>query len=103
MDAAGRIQGTVIWVDRFGNCITNIVQKDIESITVAGGGSLRIHAGGRPLGALVGYFGEVMAGEAGAILGSSGHLELFCNRGNLARQWNVAPGDPVLVEVAAGS
>jgi len=102
VEPAGRIQGTVMWVDGFGNCITNIAQKDLESITLAGRGSIRIHAGGRPLGTLVGHFGEVMPGETGAILGSAGHVELFCNRGNLARQWNLARGDQVLLETAAG-
>lgn len=102
VDAAGRIQGTVMWVDRFGNCITNIAQTDLERITPAGCGSIRIHAGGRPLGTLVGHFGEVMPGETGAILGSAGHVELFRNRGNLACHWNLAPGDQVLLEAAAG-
>jgi len=102
VDAAGRIQGTVMWVDRFGNCITNIAQTDLESNTPAGRGSIRIHAGGRPLGTLVGHFEEVMPGETGAILGSAGYVELFCNRGNLACQWNLAPGDQVLLETAPG-
>jgi len=102
VDGAGRIQGTVMWVDRFGNCITNIAQKELESIAGAAGGSIHVHAGGRPLGTLVGCFGAVLPGEAGAILGSAGYVELFCNRSDLARQWSLAPGDQVLLETADG-
>jgi len=102
VEAASRIQGTVMWVDRFGNCITNIAHNELKAIADAGGGSIRVHAGGRPLGTLVGRFGEVLPGEAGAILGSAGYVALFCNRGDLARQWSLAPGDEVLLETAGG-
>jgi hypothetical protein len=37
-------------------------------------------------------------GRGGAILGSLGYLELFLNQGNLARQWAVIPGAPVILE-----
>ena len=101
-DSTGRILGTVMWVDRFGNCITNIAQKEIEAIAGAGGGSIRVYAGGRALGILVGWFGAVRPGEAGAIRGSAGYVELFRNRGDLARQWSLAPGDQVLLETSDG-
>ena len=97
---AGRIRGTVMWVDRFGNCITNIPQAALAS--VAGGGSVRLHVAGRPVGSLVGCFGEVPPGETGAIVGSAGYVELFCNGGNLAGQWSLAPRDPVVLEVTGG-
>ena len=102
VDAAGRIQGTVMWVDRFGNCITNIAHDKLRSISDAGSESIQVRVGGRLLGALVGSFGEVLPGEAGAILGSAGYVELFCNRGDLARQWRLAPGDEILLETVGG-
>ncbi len=99
MDAGGGIRGVIMWADRFGNCITNVTEKELASVA-AKGGRIRMQAGGRPLGTLVGCFGEVPPGDTGAIIGSAGYVELFCNQGNLARQWNLAPGDPVLVEAA---
>ena len=98
VDAAGAIRGTVVWVDRFGNCTTNIAQAAIGSLVERGGGRIRVHAAGRPLGSLVGWFGAVPPGEAGAIVGSAGYVELFCNQGDLARRWALAPGDPVALE-----
>jgi S-adenosyl-L-methionine hydrolase (adenosine-forming) len=98
VDAGGGIHGTVVWVDRFGNCITNIGQAAIVSLAASAGERLRVHAAGRPLGNLVGCFGDVLPGEVGAIVGSAGYVELFCNQGNLARRCALAPGDPVVVE-----
>lgn len=95
---AGRIHGSVVWVDRFGNCVTNIGQAEIDALAASAGERICIHAAGRPLGPLVGCFGEVPRGEAGAIVGSAGYVELFCNQGDLARQRALAPGDPVVVD-----
>jgi S-adenosylmethionine hydrolase len=100
-DAGGGLRGTVVWVDRFGNCITNITPKDLEPLAI-GGGSIHVRAGGRTLGSLVGRFEAVAPGEAGAIVGSAGYVELFCNRRDLARQWKLERGDDVLLEPATG-
>jgi hypothetical protein len=95
VDTAGRVQGEVVWVDRFGNCLTNIPRDLVPDTTTERGGPLHVWVGGRPLGRLVGTFSEVGAGEAGALVGSAAYLELFCNRGNLARDRQVRIGDPV--------
>jgi len=102
VETAGRIRGTVMWVDRFGNCITNIARRELEAVAGAGSGRVRVHAAGRPLGSLVGCFEDVPPGETGAIVGSAGYVELFCNRGDLARWKGLAPGDHILLEAVAG-
>jgi S-adenosylmethionine hydrolase len=91
-----------VWVDRFGNCITNIGPKDLETLAVAGGGSIHVRVGGRALGTLVGRFESVMPGETGALIGSAGYVELFCNQGDLARQWNLGRGDEIFLQAASG-
>jgi len=98
-DPAGSLRGTVVWVDRFGNCITNVSRRDLDAFTsITTGGGIRVHVGGRPLGVLVDHFAGVTPGQTGAILGSTGYVELFCNQGDLARQWRLGRGDPVLLE-----
>jgi len=97
-EPAGRIHGAVVWVDRFGNCLTNIGQAEIDALSASAGERLRVRVAGRPLGTVVGHFDAVRPGDAGAIVGSAGYVELFCNRGNLAHQRSLAPGDPVIVE-----
>lgn len=101
-DPSGQLAGEVVWIDRFGNCITNIARKDLEACRSGQTGSPRIILAGREVGPVVHFFGEVGLGRGGAILGSMGYLELFLSRGNLARQWAVVPGAPVIVECGMG-
>ena len=98
-DPSGQLAGEVIWIDHFGNCITNITREDLEACRAGQTGSPRVLLAGREVGPVVQFFGEVGAGRGGAILGSMGTLELFLNQGNLARQWTVVPGAPVILEV----
>lgn len=96
-DASGAVCGVVLWVDRFGNCITNLTQEDLGNLAGAGGERVQIRIDGRQLGPVVGYFGEAGGGR-GAIIGSTGHLELFSNQGNLAREWGLSLGTSVCLE-----
>ncbi len=96
-DAAGRVQGQVVWVDRFGNCLTNI-PGHLAAGAAEGGGQVVVRVGGRQIGRFVRTFADVAAGEAGAFVGSAAYLELFCNQGHLAREWRLRPGDPVTLE-----
>ena len=100
LDGSGGLTGQVVWIDRFGNCIANITRQDLEKLAAGRADKVRVVLDGRLLGGVVRFFGEVGSGGRGAVVGSTGHLELFCHQGNLARQWGVAPGAPVRVEVA---
>jgi S-adenosylmethionine hydrolase len=96
--AAGILSGQVIWIDRFGNCITNIAREDIGAFTGGVARGVRVLLDGRFVGGLVQFFEEVGPGGRGAVIGSAGYLELFVDQGNLARQWGVAPGAGVRLE-----
>jgi hypothetical protein len=97
--APGALSGRVMWVDRFGNCITNIRQEEIAACLAAGRpDAVRVSVAGRPVGPMVGTFGDLPVGGTGAIRGSAGYLELVCNQGNLSREWQVTAGDPVHLE-----
>jgi S-adenosyl-L-methionine hydrolase (adenosine-forming) len=102
-DAEGNIRGTVIWVDRFGNCVTDVALEDLARLAPSGADRLRARVGGRPVGPMVRCFTEVEPGASGAMVGSAGHVELFCNRGNFAREWRLQQGDEVILETPAAS
>lgn len=97
-DASGTLTGQVIWIDHFGNCTTNIGGEDVEAFAAGSKGPIRILLEGRPVSGLVRFFAEAGPGGRAAIIGSTGHLELFAHRGNLARQWGVLPGAAVRLE-----
>ena len=89
------VHGEVVWVDRFGNCVTNISAADVDAVVgrIASRGDLRIP--------VVDHFGSVGPGRSGALIGSTGHLELFVNQGDFARIQQARVGDAVVVERTA--
>ncbi|HTX54150.1 MAG TPA: SAM-dependent chlorinase/fluorinase [Candidatus Baltobacteraceae bacterium] len=91
--AHGQVQGEVIWVDRFGNCVTNIPGESLAS------GVCVWHAG-QPL-AFVDHFGGVPAGSSAALVGSSGYVELFVNQGDFAKSRSARVGDEVILDGGA--
>jgi S-adenosylmethionine hydrolase len=101
LEPPGTLTGQIIWIDRFGNCITNIGREDLEAFTAGTAGPIRVLLAGRPVGGLVQFFAEAGPGGHGAILGSTGHLELFRHQGNLAHEWGLVPGAVVRLENAA--
>jgi hypothetical protein len=90
---AGRVAGTVIHVDRFGNLVTSI---RAEAVVRAVGAAAVVRVAGRSL-PLVGAYGELAPGSGGALVGSSGRLEIAIREGSAARLLKARRGTPVIV------
>lgn len=86
-EADGRLRGEVIHVDRFGNAITNLVGVRGGSVVVAG---RRIGVGRT--------YADVASGDAVALVGSSGLLEVAVRDGNAAAVLGLRRGSEVSVE-----
>jgi hypothetical protein len=71
--------GEVLRVDRFGNLITNIPEDAL--LDFAGVARPVIRAGGLELVGLDQCYSDKGEGQAGALIGSSGRLEISVNRG----------------------
>jgi S-adenosylmethionine hydrolase len=89
---AGAVAGAVLHVDRFGNLVTSIRAEALDDI----GRGVRIRLGGRPL-PLVGTYGDLEEGQAGALVGSSGRLEIAVREGSAAARFKARRGTPVVV------
>ncbi|HXU88758.1 MAG TPA: SAM-dependent chlorinase/fluorinase [Methylomirabilota bacterium] len=89
---AGAVAGAVLHVDRFGNLVTSIRAETLADM----GEQVAIRLGGRPL-ALVGTYGDLAAGQAGALIGSSGRLEIAVREGSAAARFKARRGTPVVV------
>lgn len=94
----GGWEGAVIHVDRFGNLTTNLLASDLGDLAGRGLEGLEVSLGGRRL-PLVRIYSEVEAGEACALVGSSGRLEIAVNRGRADALPRAGPGTPVRVRV----
>ncbi len=94
---SGKVEARVIYIDRFGNLITNLRSAHLDPILRKGGRAVRITLGSHAL-EMTRFYGELPVGEAGAILNSNGHLEIYVNQGSAAKQLGGRYGDPVTVE-----
>jgi hypothetical protein len=90
----GELIGEVIYVDHFGNLVTNISQEQVREV------SARVTIKGRVIAGLSRTFAEPAAGSADgllALLGSHGYLEVAVRNGNAAVTLGVGVGEPVAV------
>lgn len=87
----GALEGLVVYVDRFGNGITNISRGEIEKL--GKGKSLKVNVQGVASALDVKTtYGEVPPGSPLALVGSSGFLEIAVNSGNASRLLGLEPG-----------
>ncbi|MFN3477073.1 MAG: S-adenosyl-l-methionine hydroxide adenosyltransferase family protein [Candidatus Methylomirabilales bacterium] len=91
------LHGEVLVVDKFGNLITNIAAPDLEPFLRKGG--LRVRIGDREIQGLSAFYAEVEEGELGALVGSTGCLEVFVHRGSAAELLKVERGTEVVILV----
>lgn len=87
------IQGWVVHIDRFGNCITNIPRETFESRRADR--AVRCFAGGTILDTVHDTYAAVDAGEPLLLFNSAAFLEIAVNSGNAAELLGIRKGDPV--------
>jgi len=95
--AEGHVVGEVFVVDSFRNLITNLRPSDFEQ-GVKHGRLLKVEVGGvaRDI-PFVGTYGDVGRGQALALVGSSGFIEIDINQGNASRVFKARQGTPVKI------
>jgi len=88
--------GEVIHVDGFGNLITNLTVKELESLGIKE--SLSVKVGEKALKLkLCRTYAEVKAKKPLAVIGSHDFLEISVNQGNAAEMFKVKAGDKVIL------
>ncbi len=92
-------RAAVLHADRFGNLTTNLREADLAALGGPPAGRIEVVAGGRVL-PLVRVYADVARGEACALIGSGGRLELAVNRGRADRLLAASPGTVVVVRLA---
>ena len=89
------IIGHVIWIDHFGNLITNISHNILESMEAREG--FVIQVGTVEIDRINRSYAESEIGECLAIIGSLGRLEISVNQGDAARRLELRRGDPIII------
>ncbi len=87
------LQGWVVHVDRFGNCITNIPRAAFEAARK--GRPVKLFAGNTILRTIHRTYAEVARGEPVALFGSNDYLEIAVHGGNASELLGIRKGAPV--------
>lgn len=90
---ADRIVGEILYVDHFGNLVTNI-----PCGPRAAGEFKCVHVRHHAIRSIVNTYSEVSEGSLLALAGSSGLFEIAVNQGSARDVLDAAPGDEVVVE-----
>jgi hypothetical protein len=91
----GVIRGEVLYIDHFGNVVTNISEELLERVKVDEN-ALNLRVGSRKAKVrLCEAYGGVPIGKPLLIVGSGGFLEVSVNQGSAARLFKVNVGDEV--------
>ena len=92
----GSIEGEVLFIDRFGNLITNISELDVTAARFPGP-SHEVELGSRSIGPIRATYADVPRGEPVALFGSTQMLEIAVNGGSAAAALGAHRGDPVCI------
>jgi S-adenosylmethionine hydrolase len=90
--------GTIISIDRFGNCISNIDENRLKEFIRYGSEKiLEIKVDKTVIKGLYQSYADVTPGDPLAVIGSFGFLEIAINCGNAGRRLKVSKGDTLTV------
>ncbi len=89
---ANTLMGQVVYIDRFGNAITNI---DGAILQRWGARPLNVSVRGQDACELKKFYQEVPPAQPVAVVGSAGFVEIAINGGNAAQTMGLKVGDPV--------
>jgi len=91
-----RMEGQVIYIDDFGNIVTNLTETDLKRIRIKGKVNVKLGSTELKL-PFCGAYGDVERGKRLAIVGSHNFLEISVNQGNAAKGLKAQIGDKVVV------
>jgi S-adenosylmethionine hydrolase len=95
-EASGRMRGQVIYIDHFGNCVTNLSPEEL-GCDLSSHWIVVLEDGSRiPVGA---YYGQVEEGHPLALVGSSGHLELAVRNGSAEKELALRLGSEFILSM----
>jgi S-adenosylmethionine hydrolase len=95
----GEIVGKVVFIDDFGNLITNIDKKKLSEVCRAGQEKkIQVEVGSHVIEGLFETYTNVPSKTPVVLTGSCGYLEIAVNKGSAAFVLNAAKGDNVRVK-----
>jgi S-adenosylmethionine hydrolase len=91
---AESISGKIVYIDRFGNAITDIRAEALDLRTVS---LCEVFVKGRSLGKVQPFYDAVPRGKPAVVPGSTGFLEIAVNGGSASKRFHLRIGHEVTV------
>jgi len=96
----GQLAGRVMFIDRFGNALTNLTEQDLsDAFATAPPEAIAVMAAGRVIRGLARSYGDAPVGTLLAIVGSSGRLEVAQVGGDASERLGLGVGDEIVVSL----
>ena len=96
----GQLVGRVMFIDRFGNALTNLSEQDLaDAFATAKPEAIAVLAAGRVIRGLARSYGDAPVGTLLAIIGSSGRLEVAQVGGDASERLGLGVGDEIIVSL----
>jgi S-adenosylmethionine hydrolase len=90
--------GEIVYVDRFGNLISNLTPHHVEEIQdVTKRPNRQIRIAGHTIDGLVGSYAEGSRVELSVLINSNGAIEVFINEGNAAQWLKMGRGAEIIL------
>jgi S-adenosylmethionine hydrolase len=101
----GQISGRAVYIDTFGNVITNVHEEFLESVFQGGvpWDECVVHLAGRRIKGIKRYYEQGHLGKFMALINSWGYLEIAVNRGNAFRELGLSEKKSLEIFLDAGS
>jgi len=88
--------GEVLYIDDFGNIVTNISRVEFEKTGIREGAVFRFRLGDKAIKLkFCSAYGEIAVGKSLALIGSHDFLEIATNQGNASKKFEVRIGNTV--------
>lgn len=96
---SGEVIGKVIYIDSFGNAVTNIYPNNLRSLGIDEGGLVNVEVGGVHYRIpWVKAYSDVKQGEPLIITNSFNYIELSVNQGNASKTLKLEIGSEIVVK-----
>ncbi len=92
------IEGRILHIDRFGNCVTNVSPADLSTRGVASAWTVRLN--NREISSFRRFFSEGASNDLFCLVGSAGFFELSVRNASAAQTLNASRGQPVVFKAA---
>lgn len=93
------VRGTVIYVDNFGNVITNISQNDLDRYPNATQVKIN-YSRNEYIKRIYNHYEDVPEGEKVCLFGTKGYLEIAINKGNASQLLGLNTGHTIILELS---